>query len=108
MDIEPPDIFRAARNGDIAELRASIQDGQSLREHRLSEGYMTPLHIAAKHGKEDFVITAVEIDPQAANEIDGFGCTPFDYSFTRADERACEALAGAMPSADLPFQTLDF
>ena len=108
MDKEPPDIFAAARSGSIEQLRESIEAGQSLRETRLSEANMNPVHVAAKHGKEQFVVAAMEIDPSAANDVDGFGCTPFDYSFDRSDEIACDALSKAMPSTDLPFRNLEF
>src|SRR3546814_5864383 len=47
---EPPDIFRAAINDDVRELRAALSEGQSLdTPNRLHYG-MTPVHLAcAKH-----------------------------------------------------------
>lgn len=91
---EKPSLFRAAKNNDLGEMERGLGDGQSLAETR-KDG-MNPVHVAAEHGSEDFVVAAVEIDPAAANAVDQFGRRPFDYAEGRSDSTAMTALSAAM------------
>ncbi len=62
---EPPDIFRAARENDIQELAAAIQDGQSLDDIQDKQSGMTAMHLACIHHSVDFLHTAsqMKFDP---------------------------------------------
>ncbi|WP_195820652.1 ankyrin repeat domain-containing protein [Roseobacter sp. MH60115] len=91
---EPPDIFHAARNGDIVELNAAIESGQSLSD--VDELEKTPLHLAAEYGHEEFVISVLARDKSQVHQLDHYGCRPYDYSEGRSDERAMQALTLAM------------
>jgi len=57
---EPPDLFRAARNNDIKELAAAIQDGQSLDDIEDVKSGLTPMHIACIHRSEIFLTAAIQ------------------------------------------------
>ncbi|NHK29388.1 ankyrin repeat domain-containing protein [Parvularcula flava] len=63
--IQPPDLFQAARNNDIKELAAAIQDGQSLNDIEDVKSGLTPMHIACIHRSDTFLKAAVqyEFDP---------------------------------------------
>jgi len=108
MDKQEPDIFRAAKNGDLQELQDALDAGQTLQDRKTSQAFMTPVHIAAWCGKEDFVAKACDIDPVPANMLDGYGCFPFDYAFQRGDEKALDVLSSSMPSQNQPFPDADF
>jgi ankyrin repeat protein len=56
----PPDLFRAARNNDIVELAAAIQDGQSLDEVQDEQSGLTPIHVACINQSVEFLRAAVQ------------------------------------------------
>ena len=62
---EPPDIFRAAKNDDVAEMEAARRAGQTLQDQDSIIGF-TPIHVAAIEGSLRFVEAATktgEVDP---------------------------------------------
>lgn len=92
---EPPDIFRAARDDDIYELRLALKDGQSIRSSQPVTS-LTPLHIAAMRGSVRFVKVAMAHDPGAAWLQDGQLRTPFDHAAARRDRQSMAYLHNAM------------
>ena len=56
----PPSLFRAARNNDIIELAAALQDGQSLDEVQDRQTGLTPIHVACIHHSVDFLLAATQ------------------------------------------------
>lgn len=58
----PPDIFRAARNNDVAELQAALSEGQSLATQDSTLLMKTPVHVAAAEHSNDFLAAAAHHD----------------------------------------------
>ncbi|RMA41582.1 ankyrin repeat domain-containing protein [Rhodophyticola porphyridii] len=108
MSKEGPNIFRAAENGDLDELQAALDDGQTLQDRKATQAFMTPVHVAAWHGQQDFVVRACEIDTAPANMQDGYGNFPIEYAMQRRDENALVALRDVMTWLDQPFEDADF
>jgi hypothetical protein len=99
---EGPDIFRAAREDDLYELRAALRDGQSLRVARLETG-LTPIHVAAIRGSVNFLRVAMEHEPQAAWIQDVQLRLPFAHAAVRKDRQSMAYLHNAMyPEATIP------
>ena len=99
---EPPDIFRAARDDDLYELRMALEDGQSLRSSQPSTA-LTPIHVAAMRGSVAFLKVAMEQDAGSSWLQDAQLRTPFDHAASRRDRQSMAYLHNAMyPSATLP------
>ncbi|MEM8774974.1 MAG: ankyrin repeat domain-containing protein [Pseudomonadota bacterium] len=95
----PPDIFKAASDDNVLELRLAIQDGQSLQMTQPSTGF-TPVHVAAMRGSVAFIKVAMELDPDTSWMQDIALRTPFDHAAARRDREAMSYLHRAMyPSA---------
>ncbi|MGR3804851.1 hypothetical protein [Marinibacterium profundimaris] len=108
MSKEDPDIFRAAENGDLDELQAALDAGQSLQDRKATQAFMTPVHVAAWNGRQDFVVKACELDPEAANMVDGYNNYPVEYSIQRGDYTASDALRNVMTWLTQPFENADY
>ncbi|SMD04508.1 hypothetical protein [Primorskyibacter flagellatus] len=54
-DNNPPNIFNAAQNNDVAELLAALADGQRLDEQSAMFLMMTPVHVAAGRHSNEFL-----------------------------------------------------
>lgn len=91
----PPDIFKAASDNDVLELRLAINDGQSLRATQLATGF-TPVHVAAMRGSVAFIKAAMELDPDTSWMQDIALRTPFDHAAARRDREAMSYLHSAM------------
>lgn len=85
---EEPDLFRAARQNDLAEMEAALNSGKcftTLDPHTL----MTPIHIAAIFGSLDFIVAAIETGtPEvhwAVCHFDKAGNSPFEHALARRD-----------------------
>ncbi|MBJ3763859.1 ankyrin repeat domain-containing protein [Maribius pontilimi] len=92
---DPPDIFKAARDNDILELRMAIEDGQSLQTTQIATGF-TPVHVAAMRGSVTFIKVAMELDPDTSWMQDIALRTPFDHAAARRDREAMKYLHLAM------------
>lgn len=98
---EKPDIFRAAREDDLYELRAALRDGQSLRMAYTATG-LTPVHVAAMRGSVNFLRVAMQHDPQTAWIQDGQLRLPFAHAAVRKDRQSLAYLHNAMyPEAQI-------
>lgn len=76
----PPDIFRAARNNDVAELQAALSEGQSLATQDTMFLMMTPVHVAAAEHSNDFLAAAAQhesFDPWIRDDNER---VPFDHA----------------------------
>ena len=58
---EGPDIFRAAENNDVDELRLALSEGQSLNDVQTGSGF-SPIHIAIIRESTDFLDIAMSMD----------------------------------------------
>lgn len=92
---EPPDIFEAARNDDMFELRRALEEGQSLGTSQIIT-HLTPMHVAAMRGSAAFLKVALEIDPRVAWMQDAQLRIPFDHASARQDRRSMALLHNAM------------
>ncbi|QAX31066.1 ankyrin repeat domain-containing protein [Leisingera sp. NJS204] len=99
---EPPDIFKAARDDDLYELRMALEDGQSLRTSQPTTA-LTPIHVAAMRGSVGFLKLAMEKDAGSSWLQDAQLRTPFDHAASRQDRQSMAYLHNAMyPTANLP------
>ena len=92
---DSPDIFEAARNDDVYELRRALEDGQSLQISKPNT-MLTPLHVAAMRGSASFLKVAMECDPKSSWLQDGQSRTPFDHAAARQDRQSMAYLHKAM------------
>ena len=92
----PPDIFRAARNNDIAELARALGDGQLLSDQKADLVNMTPVHVACLNTSNDFLAAAAQhhsFDPWIRDDNLR---TPFDHASARNNRRAQRILLDFM------------
>ncbi|HEY9579658.1 MAG TPA: ankyrin repeat domain-containing protein [Rhizorhapis sp.] len=88
---EPPDIFRAAINDDVRELRAALSEGQSLdTPNRLHYG-MTPVHLACAKHSLNFIDEALK-ETFNAWARDLGGRLSMDYAIAEGLEDVAEML----------------
>lgn len=93
---EPPDIFRAAVNNDVTELKAALDDGQSLSFRHPSKLLMTAVHVAAARKSNDFLQAASDhqtFDPWIR---DANGRLPADHAMAYRNREAETLLTKAM------------
>lgn len=92
----PPDIFRAARNNDVAELIAALEDGQSLSTQNPALLMMTPVHVAAARGSNNFLGVAAQhetFDPHIRDANDRVAA---DHASAYNNVVGLEILTGSM------------
>jgi ankyrin repeat protein len=102
-----PDLYHAAANDDVEELRAAIALGQRLDE---APGFnsWTPLHTAAFYGSESFIREALKYGHANVWHYDVYGKIPWDYAVARGDERITKRFFNAMyPGSPILFSDLD-
>lgn len=102
---EAPDLFKAAASDDIAQMRAAISQGRKLSEQRAID-LMTPVHVAAHHGSQNFIRIAMEVAPQVAWMLDIKDMRPLEHAQRRSDQQSTAYLTNAMfpemPPAPIP------
>lgn len=91
----PPDIFRAAREDDLAELERALAAGQTL-DKAAEDTHLTPVHVAALRGSVSFLEAAMRRAPETAWLQDGQHRTPFDHAAARQDRQSMAYLHNAM------------
>ncbi|MPT47982.1 MAG: ankyrin repeat domain-containing protein [Sphingobium sp.] len=81
-DKEVVDIFRAASNNDIDELRAALLEGQTLNDVNREFYRMTPMHIACLKKSRDFLEAALREDFNP-HQRDANGRTAMDHAIAQ-------------------------
>lgn len=90
-NFEPPDIFRAASNNDVDELRRALADGQSLDTHHLEFYRMTPMHIACVRKSADFLHEALSHEFNAWTR-DANGRISMDHAIAQSMDDIADGL----------------
>lgn len=92
----PPDIFRAARNDDVAELLAALAEGQSLATQNPDLLLMTPVHVAAARKSNEFLAAASHHESFDPHIRDANQRTAIDHANAHMNERGHEILFDTM------------
>lgn len=97
------DIFVAARDNDVPQLRAALTAGQSLSAQRPENGF-TPLHTAALNGSAEFIREALNhstADPWRRNRG---GQLPIDLAHASGHRMISVLFYDSMyPNGHVPF-----
>jgi ankyrin repeat protein len=96
------DIFLAARNNDLAELKLALEQGQRL-DATLHENGHTPLHTAALWGNASFIIAALSHATANPWSRSLSGLLPYDIAADRRDLHVMKLFFDAMyPDGQFP------
>ena len=102
MAAHPGNIHRAARDGDLRVLKATLDAYPGAARDRDRDGLL-PLHVAAKHGRAAAAKMLLDVYPEAARlEGDLIGFYPLEFAVEGSIRRALN------PNLDRLLPTPDF
>ncbi|MBN8913231.1 MAG: hypothetical protein J0H65_14475 [Rhizobiales bacterium] len=97
-----PNLFRAARANDVAELSEALSAGKRLDEADFEDGF-TPLHTAAFNGSADYIREALRHHSANPWLRDHQGHLAIDHADARRDYETSKLLYEAMyPGGAVP------
>jgi ankyrin repeat protein len=82
---QPPDIFRAATENNVSELRDALAEGQSLDSRHAEFYLMTPMHLACVKKSRDFLQVALQHEFNAWSQ-DSNGRLSMDHAIVNGLE----------------------
>lgn len=103
----PPDIFRAARTNDVAELLDALAEGQTLNTQE-PHMMMSPLHIAAAERSNDFLEEAVKHESCDSWLRDANQRVAQDHAVAYRNERGSDILIRHMYSDLYEHSDIDY